>query len=1051
MRHTFLLFLALAACNDSTLSVQKYAPEVEIFSHGDGATVLEGAVQRFQGSEIDNDDPPSDLIATWSSNARELCPPAPPADDGISTCEVALTPEDTSVSLVVVDSDNQHGDDHLTLIVVATDAPTADLLAPIAEGVYYSDRLIAFEAQVGDAEDAPDALTLAWSSSLAGALDLVTAVDSSGHATTAGNLSEGEHYLTLTVTDSGGKSATDSVVIEVGPPNTAPECAIVEPADGSMGQAGASVTFKGRVSDADIAADQLTVDWVSDRDGALSASSPDSSGNVVFSTSALTSGTHTISMNVADELGETCSQLIQYTVSTPPTIVVNTPMDGDVVEEGATVVFDADVYDAEDNPDDLTVAWVSTLDGTISLDGADPSGNILFGLDILSVGEHTILVTVTDTTGLYTREMFDITVNGVPTAPGVSLTPDPAWTDDVLTVSIDTASTDPNGDPITYTYAWYVNGALSAASTSSTLPASATTRGETWEVVVTPNDGLSDGASASAGLTIGNSVPALSSVTITPNPAYFGDTLTCAWSGWTDADSDADASTVLWSINGVAASTASTLSSGFVSGDTVMCTVTPDDGTDTGTALSDSITIGNSPPEITALTLTPAAPGTDDTLVTTATTSDADGDTVRLAYEWEINGALVAASSSKLAGTAWFDRGDTVTVTATPYDGADYGTPMSASVTIENTAPTTATIEITPDPPDSNDDLICEITADATDTDGDTLSYTIEWDVDGIAYTAATTTYETGDTVPGSATTRGEIWTCTVTANDGTDDGPAATDSVTIGTGTCDSPGFSGTTGTSWTHLAVAPNYLFSLMTFKPDDFDYVYNAYGTNLSYYDPTYDTWASVSSSTPCNSVWNSMAPYDGDLWMIRCGNVYQYDVSADSWTTHATYAGGDDYNQTVADCDGNIYGHSNNGSIVEYNVSAGTVTQYSDGHGSLSETRLVYDPTEEAVYFGAFSAGNLYRFDTTAKTFSTMTSHPESFLNDIVCGDWSGHLYAAGGSSGTSIYQYDMAADSWATITAFPVDHGNNGSCTVGTEGTLYMADYDTSKFYKLTVY
>lgn len=87
---------------------------------------------------------------------------------------------------------------------------------------------------------------------------------------------------------------------------------------------------------------------------------------MVFSTSALTSGTHTISMNVADELGETCSQLIQYTVSTPPTIVVNTPMDGDVVEEGATVVFDADVYDAEDNPDDLTVAWVSTLDGTIS-------------------------------------------------------------------------------------------------------------------------------------------------------------------------------------------------------------------------------------------------------------------------------------------------------------------------------------------------------------------------------------------------------------------------------------------------------------------------------------------------------------------------------------------------------------------------------------------------------------------------------------------------------------------------------------------------------------
>ena len=60
-------------------------------------------------------------------------------------------------------------------------------------------------------------------------------------------------------------------------------------------------------------------------------------------------------------------------------------------------------------------------------------------------------------------------------------------------------------------------------------------------------------------------------------------------------------------------------------------------------------------------------------------------------------------------------------------------------------------------------DLVCAIDTGSTDADGDDTTYTIEWEVDGVAYTDATTTYVTGDTVPAADYSGGETWTCTVT------------------------------------------------------------------------------------------------------------------------------------------------------------------------------------------------------------------------------------------------------------------------------------------------
>ena len=108
------------------------------------------------------------------------------------------------------------------------------------------------------------------------------------------------------------------MVIEVGPPNSAPLCEILTPVTGSAGPEGELVTFTATASDVDVPADSLSVSWSSDKDGTLGSSTPNSSGGVSFPYDSLSVNTHVISMVVSDEIGATCTADVIYTVGTPP-------------------------------------------------------------------------------------------------------------------------------------------------------------------------------------------------------------------------------------------------------------------------------------------------------------------------------------------------------------------------------------------------------------------------------------------------------------------------------------------------------------------------------------------------------------------------------------------------------------------------------------------------------------------------------------------------------------------------------------------------------------
>ena len=159
--------------------------------------------------------------------------------------------------------------------------------------------------------------------------------------------------------------------ITVGPPNSAPLCEIMGPEDGAAGSEGEVVAFEGTASDVDVASDWLTVVWTSDKDGEIGTSTPTSDGEISFSYASLSVNTHTITMKVTDEIGETCTKAIDYTVGTAPSITIDAPTDGDVINQGTPITFSATVSDAQDQADAVSLDWV--VDGnSISTQGQHP-------------------------------------------------------------------------------------------------------------------------------------------------------------------------------------------------------------------------------------------------------------------------------------------------------------------------------------------------------------------------------------------------------------------------------------------------------------------------------------------------------------------------------------------------------------------------------------------------------------------------------------------------------------------------------------------------------
>lgn len=469
-----------------------------------------------------------------------------------------------------------------------------------------------------------------------------------------------------------------------------PVVAIENPADGAVIDAGVPVLLQGRVID-NTYEDELhliSVVWAVGGGRVCDTALFDTTG-ISTCEHMFDAGEMVVSLTATDPAGQVASAEITLIVEAgnAPQVEILSPVTGDRVTEGEIVLFSAFTTDIEDRADTMTVAWESDLDGVVSTTGAASSGDIEFATDALTVGTHTMSLSVTDSDGNTGVDRLTLFVNGPPGAPVVQITPDPAGSNDTLRATIVTEAVDPNDDPIDYLYEWRQNGIVTS-HTGDTVPAADTARGDVWSVEVTPDDGLVTGPSASDEIVVGNAPPSISSVTISPTTAYTNDTLTAVPLGF----------------------------------------------------------------------------------------SDDDGDPESYRYQWALNGTDISgATDATLAGT-YFARADELTVTVTPWDGTDTGAAVVSGVReIQNSPPTAPVVAIDPEYPEDDDAIECQVPTDSTDADGDPVTYTITWENNGTASSITT------DTVPSSYTSDGDVWECTVTPNDGYEDGIAGSDSVTVG------------------------------------------------------------------------------------------------------------------------------------------------------------------------------------------------------------------------------------------------------------------------------
>ena len=775
LRNCIGLMVMLTACNpEKDPNAENLPPEGEITSHLDGAFIEEGQV-RFLGSVSDRDNNTASLLVSWALNGQDVCSEVSPDDSGVTSCDIDLNEGVHSISMLVIDPEGASDKADIQVEVFFVGIPSVSLISPEDGSVYYSNQEVIFSASVSDPEDEAQDLEISWTSSLDGDLGIDDQATTEGEVFGAGTLSEGTHQIEILVTDSQGNESSDASIVEVLPPNTAPFCGIDAPIDNSIFLQGETIVFEATVSDTETLASELIIEFRSDKDGVLASPVPDSSGHTSFSSNQMSPNLHTLTLRVTDDGELSCTESINLSIEGVPQILIDSPIQADVYNEGDTIDFSATVNDADTLSSDLRVVWSSSVDGLLRDSNADINGNSDFQSAVLSVGAHVLSVMATDPEEHSSTEQIDIRINDLPEAPTLSFSPSPVFTTDDVMVSA-SGSTDLEGDPISYVYTWYRNGNIDLAYTSDVLPAIATSRGETWRADVGASDGFGEGPSSSIEFVILNSPPQVAAVSISPTQAFETTLLLCQASLPQDDDNDSLSYQYEWVVNGVAtpATTDTIDGSLFDKGDTVSCQLTPFDGFDLGNTVSSSpLSIQNSAPTVTSAVISPQNPSADTALVCAYTGYiDDDGDASQSLFEWSVNGSLAGTGPTLDSG---YGYGDVVVCTIIPSDGFDDGPTVSSSVLIENTPPVLDSVSITPTVPYEGDTLYCT-PGTTTDIDGTTsFTYVYSWEVNGLAVSSVSSS------LTSSEYNRDDVIRCFATPNDGVENGLiVASDTVLV-------------------------------------------------------------------------------------------------------------------------------------------------------------------------------------------------------------------------------------------------------------------------------
>jgi hypothetical protein len=580
----------------------------------------------------------------------------------------------------------------------------------------------------------------------------------------ADQIAKGEEWAAL-VTANDGQSDGPTVTATVIVGNTAPTAvATLSPEDPDNTQ-DLVVTATG--SDVDGDSVELIYAWLLDGDATIHE------GTSIPKEELLSGQIWEVLVTPRDQeaVGEVVSASTTITNGAP---VINTV---DITPNPARVADELLVEISASDTDGHSISY--TYDWTV----ASVSVSTAASLSGAFVRDDEVAVVVTPSDGFVQGQPVSASItieNTLPTLTEATVAPSEIYEESVLSCE-GVGWDDPDGDSQTDLIVWTVNS-TDVASTSS-ISGDLFSRGDAVHCTVTPFDGLEMGLPVSSSpITVTNSIPVVSSVgfsTLSPTSVSGITALPVA----EDADSDALSFAYYWTVGGqpvmLPTSTATLGKDDFDVGDTISVIASACDSESCGVGVpsTEVATVVNSPPEVTSVTLSPSSGATTDEVITaTVLSSDADDEPVAVSYEWMVNGAAVGQSTATLDGTTYFVKGDTITVNVTPTDGTDDGAAVvSDPLVIVNSAPTAPVVEVSPTRPVAGDDkLRCTIQTDSTDADGDAVSYSYAWSVDGVDAGNSSSTVSKG------TLQEGETWECTVTPDDGDDVGSAGSASVLV-------------------------------------------------------------------------------------------------------------------------------------------------------------------------------------------------------------------------------------------------------------------------------
>lgn len=396
--HT-ITFVATDADSNSTsttitVTINNPLPVVTINSPANNSTFTANDTVSFDATVVDTQDGPitgGSLI--WTSSR----------DGQIGTGERFTTNSLTSgAHVITLRATDSHGGVTIGTIniTISNTKPVAEILLPATNGLSFTaGETITFQGRGTDTEDGTilDS-TLTWTSSLNGALGTGATISTKA-------LQPGNHTITLTVRDSNGL-ISDPVTRTLTISNSGPTATITAPANNSIFQEGASVTFTGTALDPeDGNLSGASLEWSSNKDGILGT-------GVSLKTSSLSAGIHTITLTATDNDGVKGTATITITTgNTAPVPEIKTPVPGKIFQDGDDVDFYGAATDKEDgNLSGASLVWSSSRDGQIGT-GAT------FSSSSLSTGEHVITLTATDSYNTSASVSVTIFYGNMPPVP----------------------------------------------------------------------------------------------------------------------------------------------------------------------------------------------------------------------------------------------------------------------------------------------------------------------------------------------------------------------------------------------------------------------------------------------------------------------------------------------------------------------------------------------------------------------------------------------------------------------------------------------------------